>query len=186
MNLPDTDARAGQAFGEVRDVLTDQIARGREDDHVVVAGQNRVDGHAQHDFGLTGAGRRLQQEFVFALVERGIDFGDGRTLIVGQREAFTRLDQFVGGGDGLTVGVDLRPDVGVGRKCYASDSAPASWSGGVSGVVSVSDGVSDRGSMMVCVIGNSTSRGCSASRSTAGRSSSEFSPNDSRKSGVVL
>ncbi len=151
VDLPDADARAGETFGEVRDVLADQVARRREDDDVVVAGENRVDRDAQHDFGLARAGRRLQQELVLAFVERGVDFGDGRTLIVGQREAFTGLDQFVGGGDGLTVGVDLRPNVGVGRKGYASDSAPASWSGGVSGgisgVVSVSaDGVSDRGS----------------------------------------
>jgi hypothetical protein len=53
---------------------------------------------------------------VFAVVERGIDFGDRRALIVGQREALAGLDQFVSGGDGLTVGVDLRPNVGIGRK----------------------------------------------------------------------
>jgi hypothetical protein len=77
---------------------------------------------------------------VFALVEGGVDFGDRRALVVGEREAFTGLDQFVGGGDGLTVGVDLRPNIGVGRKGYASDSAPASWSsGGVSGSVSAGD-----------------------------------------------
>jgi hypothetical protein len=53
---------------------------------------------------------------VFALVEGGVDFGDGGALVVGEREAFAGLDQFVGGGDGLTVGVDLRPNVGVVRK----------------------------------------------------------------------
>jgi hypothetical protein len=51
-----------------------------------------------------------------AFVERGIDFGNGGALIVGQGEAFAGLDQFVGGGDELTVGVDARPNVGVGRK----------------------------------------------------------------------
>ena len=53
---------------------------------------------------------------MFALVEGGIDLGDRSALIVGQGEAFAGLDQFVSFGDGLTVGVDARPDVGVGRK----------------------------------------------------------------------
>jgi len=185
VDLTDAKARAGETLGEVRDVLTDQVARGRENHDVVVAGKNRVDRDAQHHFGLARTGRRLEQKFVFAVVEGGVDFGDGRALIVGQREPFAGLNQFVGGGDGLTVGVDLRPNVGVGRKGYASDSAPASWSSG--GVSGASSGVVSSGtSRSAWVIGNSTSRGWSASRSTAGKSSSELRPNDSRKSEVVL
>lgn len=63
---------------------------------------------------------------MLSLVEGGVDLGDGGALVVGEREAFAGLNQFVGGGDGLTVGVDLRPDVGRGREGYASDNAPAS------------------------------------------------------------
>ena len=53
---------------------------------------------------------------MLAVIERGVDFGNRGALIVGEGEAFAGLDQFVSGGDGLTVGVDARPDVGVGRK----------------------------------------------------------------------
>jgi hypothetical protein len=72
----------------------------------------------------------LQQKFGLPGVEAGVDLRDGGTLIVGQREALPGLDQFVGGRDGVRVGVDARPNVVVGRKGYASDSSPASWSGG--------------------------------------------------------
>ena len=87
------------------------------------------------------------------------------------------LDEFVGFGDGLTVGVHRRPHGVVVRKGYASDSSPASSFGSVrSADCSAAAGV---------VIGNSTSRGV-RSRSTDGRSSSELSPKASRNSGVVL
>jgi hypothetical protein len=57
----------------------------------------------------------LQQEFIDAGIERGVDVGDGVALIFGRRKAFAGLDQFVGGGNGLTIGIDGVPDVGLGR-----------------------------------------------------------------------
>jgi hypothetical protein len=54
----------------------------------------------------------LQEKFVDAVVERGVDIGDGRALVVGRRKAFAGLDEFVSNRNGLTIGVDGAPDVG--------------------------------------------------------------------------
>jgi hypothetical protein len=58
----------------------------------------------------------LQQEGGLPGIERGGDFDDRGLLIVGGLELFARLNQFVGNGNRLAVGIDLRPNVDVGRK----------------------------------------------------------------------
>ena len=127
VNLADAQARAFEPVGEIGDVLADQVAGRREDDDVAVAGAE--------SYRLRRAASPRSSPSRSAPVSRNSCFPSSRAalisviggaLVVGEREAFSGLNQFVGGGDGLTVGVDVRPDVGRGRKGYASDNAPAS------------------------------------------------------------
>jgi hypothetical protein len=57
----------------------------------------------------------LEQKRRLAGIESGRDVDDGRLLIVGRRKFLAGLNQLVSDGDGLTIGVDRRPDVDVGR-----------------------------------------------------------------------
>jgi len=93
-------------------VLADQVARRCEDHDVASGGQDRVDGDAQHHLRLARAGRRLEQKLEGAVVEAGGDGVDRFALVGGELEGFSRLDEFVGQRDALTVLIDRLPHVG--------------------------------------------------------------------------
>jgi hypothetical protein len=106
------ERRPGKPVIEVRDVLTHQIASGRDQADVALLFENGVDRHTQHDFGLARSRRRFEQKFKDVVVESGADRVDRLSLVVRQRECFARLDEFMRDGDRLRIAVDRRPNLG--------------------------------------------------------------------------
>jgi hypothetical protein len=113
MDLRDAQGRAREPFGEIRDVLTNQVARRRDQADIAFLFEDRVDRDAQHDLGLPGSRRRLEQKFEEVVVETAADRVDRDALIVGEPERFAGLDEFVRKGNRLGVAVDRRPDLGL-------------------------------------------------------------------------
>jgi len=111
MDLRDTQRRAREPFAKVCDVLADQVTRRRDERHVGLFFEDRVDRDAQHDFGFTRSGRRLEEKLGDVIVEPGADRIDRGALILGERERLTRGDEFMCDGDRLRVAVDRRPNV---------------------------------------------------------------------------
>jgi hypothetical protein len=103
---------AREPFAEILHVLPDEVTRGRDQANIAFFFDHGVDRDAQHDFGFARARRCLQQELEDVVVEARADRVDRYSLIVGEREGFTGLDEFVGDRDRLGVAVDRRPDLG--------------------------------------------------------------------------
>jgi hypothetical protein len=92
MNLGHAQRRAGQPFAKVRDVLTHEIARWRDEAHVSFFFYHGVDRDPQHDLGLARPGRRLEQKLKNVGVESGTDAIDRRALIGGEGKRLAGLD----------------------------------------------------------------------------------------------
>jgi hypothetical protein len=94
-------------------MLTNEVARGRDQAHVTFFFEDRVDRHAQHDLGLARTRRRFEQELEDVIVEPGADRIDRRALIGRERERLAGLNEFVCDGNRLRVAVDRRPNLGI-------------------------------------------------------------------------
>jgi hypothetical protein len=112
VDLRDAQRRPREPVAKICDVLTDEVARRRDQADVAFFFENRVDGHAQHDFGFARAGRRFEQKLEGIVVESGTDRIDRPFLVVRKRKGFTGLNEFVRDGDRLSVAIDGRPDLG--------------------------------------------------------------------------
>ena len=110
VHLAHPEARAFEPLAEIGAVLTDEVARRRDQADVTAGAQRFADGDAQHDFGFARARRGFEQELELAAGEPAADRRDRILLIVGERELFAGLNELVGERDGLRILLDLIPN----------------------------------------------------------------------------
>jgi hypothetical protein len=114
VNLPDAETRAFEPVAEVRTVLAHEIAGRRDQTNVSSAAERLGDRDAEHDLGLAGAGRGLEEKFEFSGCDQARDRLDRGRLIGGEGKRFAGCDQLVSERDRVFVDVDAVPD-GPGR-----------------------------------------------------------------------